>query len=76
MAKIDKIKEILNTLRITMSIAFGLLVLLVGNIVKRYDLEKIDTLFWTGVGFSFIIILFITLIIRKIAKKTKEIGEL
>ncbi len=45
MAKIDEIKEILNTLRITMSIAFGILVVLVGSIVKRYDAHLIDTIF-------------------------------
>jgi len=76
MAKIDEIKEILNTLRITMSIAFGILVILVGSIVNRYDLEQIDAIFWTGVMFSLAVILFIALIINKISNKTKEIRDL
>jgi len=35
MAKIDEIKEILNTLRITMSIVAGILVVLVGKLVYK-----------------------------------------
>jgi len=35
MAKIDEIKEILNTLRIAMSIAFGILVIIISSIIKK-----------------------------------------
>jgi len=59
-----------------MSIAFGILVVLVGSIVKRYDAGKEDLIFWTGVVFALVVILFISLVIKKIAKKTKEIGDL
>ena len=76
MAKIDEVKEILNTLRISMSIAFGILILSVGSIIKRYDENNIDDTFWIGVGFSCLVILFIFFIINKISKKTKEIKEL
>ncbi len=76
MAKIDEIKEILNTLRIAMSIAFGLLVVLVGSIVKRYDAHIVDSIFWIGAGFCALILLFLVIIIQKIAKKTKEIRDL
>lgn len=76
MAKIDEIKEILNTLRIAMSIAFGILVVLVGSIVKRYDAQTIDLIFWIGVVSSFLFILIIFLIIKKISHKTKEIKDL
>ena len=40
--KIDEVKELLNTLRVAMSIAFGILVILIGSIVKRYDAEIKD----------------------------------
>ena len=76
MAKIDEIKEILNTLRIAMSIAFGILVVLVGSIIKRYDSSMIDTIFWIGVMFTFVILTFITMIVVKISNKTKEIKDL
>ncbi len=76
MAKIDEIKEILNTLRIAMSIAFGILVVVVGSIIKRYDSSNIDSIFWTGVGFCFLLLAFVAFIIKKISNKTKEIKDL
>ena len=76
MAKIDEIKETLNTLRVTLSIAFGILVVLVGSIVQRYDALKIDIIFWIGVIFTFIILIFITTIVIKISNKTKEIKDI
>jgi len=45
MGKIDEVKEILNTLRIAMSIAFGVLVILSGSIINRFDNGNIDILF-------------------------------
>ena len=76
MAKIDEIKEILNTLRIAMSIAFGILVVLVGSVVKRYDTQNIDFIFWISICSSFLLIYIIFLIIKKISFKTKEIKDL
>lgn len=76
MGKIDEVKELLNTLRVAMSIAFGILVVLIGSIVKRYDNNKVDMLFWIGILFALAIIGAIVLIMQKIAHKTKEIGEL
>jgi len=76
MGKIDEVKELLNTLRVAMSIAFGILIILIGSIVKRYDAEKIDILFWSGILFALAIIGAIVFIIFKIANKTKEIKDL
>ena len=76
MGKIDEVKELLNTLRVAMSIAFGVLIILIGSIIKRYDAEKIDILFWSGILFSFAIIGAIVVIVFKIANKTKEIKDL
>ena len=76
MAKLDEVKEILNTLRIAMSIAFGILVVVVGSIIKRYDASSIDDIFWIGVVFSFLLLVTIYLIIKKISDKTKEIKDL
>ena len=76
MAKIDEVKEILNTLRIALSITIGIIVVLVGNIVQRYDNDKIDNIFWLAVSGTFIFILFVVLIVNKLSKKTKEIKDL
>ena len=76
MAKLDEVKEILNTLRIAMSIAFGILVIVVGNVIKRYDTQNVDDIFWIGIGFSSLLLVFIVLIIKKISNKTKEIKDL
>ena len=76
MGTIDEVKEILNTLRVAMSIAFGILVVLIGNLVKRYDNGSIDYLFWIGTVFVFVLLLIIILIIQKISQKTKEIKDL
>ena len=76
MGKIDKVKETLNTLRIAMSISFGILVVLVGSLVKRYDASKTDMIFWTGFTLSLIVLLVIAAIMVKISNKTKEIEEL
>ena len=46
MAKIDEIKEILNTLRIWLSLTIGLIVVIVSGLIKRYDLNKVDWIFY------------------------------
>ena len=76
MGHLDEVKEILNTLRVAMSINFGILVILIGSLIKRYDSQKIDYIFWIGTVFVFILLFTIVLIIRKISAKTKEIKEL
>ena len=76
MGKIDEVKEILNTLRVAMSIAFGILIILIGSLVKRYDNNSIDYIFWIGTIFVFILLITIVLVIKKISAKTKEIKDL
>ena len=76
MGKIDEVKEILNTLRVAMSIAFGILVVLIGSLVNRYDAGRIDYMFWMGILVVFCMLIAIVLIVRKISLKTKEIKEL
>ena len=76
MSKLDEIKEILNTLRVAMSISFGILVIIITGLVKRLDSGDVDMLFWSGIGFSILIIIVILKIFIKISQKTKEIGGL
>ena len=76
MSKIDEIKEILNTLRVATSITFGILMLLITGLIKRFDAGNIDLLFWAGIFISFLIIIVIFELFLKISEKTKNIGEL
>ncbi|MEA1917346.1 MAG: hypothetical protein U9N42_07425 [Campylobacterota bacterium] len=76
MAKIDEVKEILNTLRVWLSLTIGVLALLVSGLIKRYDANKIDWIFYSG-SFLFMVLLFVILIIiLNLSKKTKNIKEL
>ena len=59
-----------------MSIAFGILVVIVGSLVKRFDNGQVDALYWSGVFFAMAIIGVIMVLILKISQKTKEIKDL
>jgi hypothetical protein len=48
MSKLDEVKEILNTLRVAMSLTFGMLIIVVGGIIKRFDENNVDPIFWLG----------------------------
>jgi hypothetical protein len=76
MAKIDEMKEVLNTLRVALSLAMGILVLTIGSIISRYDVGKVDTIFWIGIGFSLVVLAVLVLIVKNISKRTKEIKEI
>jgi uncharacterized membrane-anchored protein YitT (DUF2179 family) len=76
MGKIDEVKEILNTLRVAMSIFFGVFVLIVSKLLSLYDDGNFYELFWMSIVASILNIIVIMLIIRKIALKTKEIKDL
>ena len=76
MSKLDEIKEILNTLRVPMSISFGILIVTITGLVKRLDGNDMELLFWAGVVFSVLIIIVILKIFIKISEKTKQIGGL
>jgi xanthine/uracil permease len=76
MAHIDEIKEILNTLRVSLSLAMGILVLTIGSVINRYDTQAIDTIFWLGIGFACVVLVVLILIIKNISERTKEIKEI
>ena len=76
MSILDEIKEILNTLRVAMSISFGILIVTITGLVKRLDGNDMGLLFWAGVVFSVLIIIVILKIFIKISEKTKQIGGL
>ena len=76
MAKIDKIKETLNSLRVGLSIVSALLITLGGTLGSLYKKEEIDIIFWlsSALFFGFLLVGFI--IIHKIKLKTDELEEL
>ncbi len=76
MSKLDEIKEILNTLRVAMSLSFGILVVTITGLVNRVDADRVDTLFWVGIAFSVLLVLVIFMLFIKISDKTKQIGGL
>ena len=76
MAKIDEIKEVLNTLRVILSITVGIVVMLISGIVRRYDVGRVDEIFWIGIVATVLLTVFIFITVNKIFKNTKEIKEL
>jgi len=48
MAKIDEVKEILNTLRLFFSIGIGLIVVITGSLISKEQNNTIDIYFWIG----------------------------
>ena len=76
MAKLDEVKEILNTLRIALSLTIGIIVIIIGSVVNRYDSGKVDEIFWLAIFVCFVLIFFVLLIVNKLSKKTKEIKDL
>ncbi len=76
MPKLDEYKEILNTLRVSVSLSFGILVLIITGLIKRYDSSHVDLFFWAGIIFAFIVLLVIFKLYLKISRVTKRIGDL
>ncbi|MFP4486441.1 MAG: hypothetical protein ACLFOC_05735 [Campylobacterales bacterium] len=76
MAKIDEVKEILNTLRIWLSLTIGLVIVVTSGLISRYDSGTIDWIFYSGSFLLIVLLLVAMLIILKISSKTKEIKDL
>jgi len=76
MSKIDEVKEILNTLRVLLSLTLGFIALVVSGLVKRYDEQKIDWIFYSGSFLFFSLLFVVLLIVIKISNKTKEIKDI
>ena len=76
MAKIDEVKEILNTLRLFFSIGVGLVVVLTGALINKEKTLDIDFYFWIGTFIDFIIIIGLAFIVKNIKKNTEIIKEL
>jgi len=76
MAKIDEVKEILNTLRLFFSIGIGLIVVITGSLISKEQNNTIDIYFWIGSVIDFIIMIGLIFIIKAIRKNTEKIRDL
>ena len=76
MAKIDEVKEILNTLRIVLSIVAGIIVILIGKLFTKFEDEQFDIVFWIVSVVTLLVILVEAIVVFNISKKTKEIKDL
>ena len=76
MAKIDEIKESLNTLRTALSLLIAFLIATGGALGALFKSGDISVLFWLCVFFMMLFIFAGFVVISKIKQKTKEIGEL
>jgi len=73
MAKID---EILNSLRLGMSIIVGLIVVITGALIAKEQANNIDIYFFIGLLLDIILLFLFLKIIKSIKKNTEEIRNL
>ena len=73
MAKLDEVKEILNTLRVGLSLLIGLIVITTGALINKEQIDQIDVYFWLGIVFDFIFLVSFIKVVSAIKKHTKEI---
>ena len=76
MAKIDEVKEILNTLRLFFSVGIGLVIVLTGALISKEKSNEIDLYFWLGSLIELIIIVGLIFLIKSIKKYIKTIKDL
>ena len=76
MAKIDEVKETLNTLRTFISLGIGVIVALAGVISTLYDMNDFGVKFYIAIVSVNALIVLIFLLLRFLFRKTKELREL
>ena len=76
MARLDEVKEILNTLRLFFSIGIGLIVLLTGSLISKEKIDDIDLYFWIGSFIDLLLIIGLAYLVKAIRNQTKIIKDL
>ena len=76
MAKIDEIKEVLNTLRLLFSIGVGLIVVITGSLIAKEQSSNVDIYFWIGLIIDIVLILGLVKLIGSIKRYIEEIKDL
>ncbi len=76
MAKIDEVKEILNTLRLLFSLGVGLVVVTTGALISKEQSSQVDIYFWAGSLVDALLVVGLVLIVRAIKRYMQIIGTL
>jgi len=76
MARLDEVKEILNSLRVAFSIIIGVLVVLVGVLINKEKASEIDIYFWMGLVFVLLLSFSLIIVVKSILKHIREIRDL
>jgi len=76
MAKIDEIKEHINTLRNYLNILTAIILAVGAGVAKLYINDEIGLLFWIGIIFSLIFILIFALNSKSIHDNIKKLKDL
>lgn len=76
MSKLDKLKEIINTLRGFFVVTMALIVTVTSGLIDRFDEQRVDAIFTVGVILDLFLILLIILFVNRIVKRTRELEDL
>ena len=76
MAKIDEVKELLNTLRAVFGVIVAVILTLTAGLIKMYYGGQVDAIFYVGSFFDFILIGSLPVIAKFIVKNIKKIKDL
>ncbi len=76
MGKLDEVKETLNSLRAYFGVSVLMIITVAGSIVKSYREGIYDIFFYSGMIVIVLLSVFMTVLMKKIKLKTKEIGKL
>jgi hypothetical protein len=76
MAKIDEVKESLNSLRAYFAVVVLLIVSIGSGVISSYRAQIFDAIFWLGFLIELCLILIGIFILHKVKVKTNEIGDL
>ena len=75
-AKIDEVKEILNSLRLFFSLCVGLIVIITGALITKEQKNELDLYFWSGAVMDIFLIIVLFLLVKAIKKNTNIIKDL
>jgi|SaaInlStandDraft_5_1057022.scaffolds.fasta_scaffold86231_2 hypothetical protein len=76
MSELDRIKDMLNNLRLYLGFLVAALLALGGGIVSVYRQPILLDLFWVGVGLFFLLSMLFVYIAFRLHKKTDELRDL
>jgi hypothetical protein len=76
MSKIDELKEKISLASKIFFVLGGLIVIVIGGIVNLYLENKINEIFWLGIGIVPTLVLLIFIVFAHIRKYIEEIGKL